>query len=100
MTVPLSFVRHQIPMLNAIGKTAVDAIRQRIRLVRNTPELPGPVLTDRVAPRDPALVEAFLAHVGSKPGTWGQALPPHFFPQWTFPLLSRALGGLPYPPLA
>jgi len=99
MSVPLSFVRHQLPMLNAIGRTAAAAVRQSIQPTRSTPTLPGPLLTGRVPPRDPALVAAFLAHVGSRPGTWDGALPPHFFPQWVFPLLTRALEGLPYPPL-
>lgn len=99
MAVPLSFVRHQLPMLNAIGRSAFGAVRQRLRPVRGTPPLPGPVLSERVPPRDPALVEAFLAHIGSRPGTWQGALPPHFFPQWAFALLSRGLEGLPYPPL-
>lgn len=99
MSVPLSFVRHQLPMLTAIGRTAAAAFRQRMKAQRGTPPLPGPLLTGRVPPRDPALVDAFLAHVGSRPGTWDGALPPHFFPQWVFPLLSRALEGLPYPPL-
>jgi len=99
MSVPLSFVRHQLPMLNAIGRTAAAAVRHRVQPPRGTPPLPGPLLTARVPPRDPILVDAFLEHVGSPAGTWDGALPPHFFPQWVFPLLSRALEGLPYPPL-
>lgn len=100
MSVPLSFVRHQLPMINAIGQTAVDALRQRWQPVRNTPPLPAPPLSERVPPRDPKLVAAFLAHIGSRPGTWDEAtLPPHFFPQWTFALLSRGLKRLPYSPL-
>lgn len=99
MAVPLSFVRHQLPMLNAIGRSAALALRQRLQPTRGTPPLPGPLLSERVPPRDPALVEAFLAHVGSRAGTWQGALPPHFFPQWGFALLSRGLEGLPYPPL-
>ena len=99
MSVPLSFVRHQLPMLGAIGRTAAAAVRHRIQPPRGTPPLPGPLLTGRVPPRDPALVDAFLAHIGSRPGTWDGALPPHFFAQWVFPLMTRALEGLPYPPL-
>lgn len=99
MAVPLSFVRHQLPMLNAIGRSALGALRQRLQPPRGTPPLPGPVLSERLPPRDPALVEAFLAHIGSLPGTWQGALPPHLFPQWGFALLSRGLEGLPYPPL-
>ncbi len=100
MSVPISFVRHQLPMIAAIGKSAAGALRQRIQPVRNTPELPGPLLSERLPPRDPRLVEAFLAHLGSRPGTWDGALPPHFFPQWAFALLSRGLDGLPYSPLS
>lgn len=99
MSVPLSFVRHQFPMLNAIGRTAANALRQKVQPVRNTPPVPGPLMTERLPPRDPALVDAFLRHIGSPPGTW-EGLPPHFFPQWAFALFSRGLDGLPYPPLA
>ena len=101
MSVPLSFVRHQLPMLNAIGRTAALALKQKVVRPRAMPPVPGPILTERLPPRDPKLVEAFLAHVGSRPGTWADGqLPPHFFPQWVFARLSRALEGLPYPVMA
>lgn len=96
------FLPQQASMVAALGRTAFLAVKQKVRPVRGTPSLPGPLLSDRVPPRDPRLVRAFLAHVGSAPGTWtkdgAEALPPTLFPQWTFPLLQRALEGLPYPP--
>lgn len=98
MSVSLTYVRHQLPMLATIGRAVVGALKQRVRPAPDV-QLPGPVLTERVSPRDPALVASFLAHVGSRPGTWEGQLPPHFFPQWTFPLLARGLEGLPYSPL-
>jgi acyl dehydratase len=78
----------------------VLVLRHKLRKPRGTPPLPGPLLSARVPPRPAALVAAFLEHIGSRPGTWEGVLPPHLFPQWAFALLSRALEGLPYSPLA
>jgi len=100
MSVSLSQIRHQLPMLRTIGRSAVMALHHKLRPPQGPPLLPGPILTQRVAARDPQLVQAFLSHIGSRPGTWGGALPPHLFPQWAFPLLARGLEGLPYPPLS
>lgn len=96
------FLPHQASMVAALGRTAFLAVKQKLKPVRGTPSLPGPLLSDRVPPRDARLVQAFLAHIGSRPGTWtangAEGLPPTLFPQWTFPLLQRALEALPYPP--
>lgn len=46
------------------------------------------------APR-PALVAAYLEHVGGDPGS--RALPPHLFSHWCFPLIGRIVAPLPFP---
>jgi len=60
------------------------------------PELPGPTLTDTVAPRPRALIDDFVRVCGGKPKAWRGRLPPTMFPQWGWPLFTRALHGLPY----
>jgi acyl dehydratase len=49
----------------------------------------------------PALVRDYVRHVGGDPGAYlgrnPPAVPPHLFPQWTFPLAARLLHDLPYP---
>jgi hypothetical protein len=101
MSVPLSFVRHQLPLIAGFGRLAVLAVGRRVlpRASNGAFALPGPQLSQRVPPRAPQLIEGFLAHLGSPVGTWDGVLPPHLFPQWTFPLVSRAIEPLPYSPL-
>lgn len=60
------------------------------------PETPGPEFTETVPPRPRSMVRDYLRFVGGDPGAWRGQLPPHLFPQWGFPLYTRALAGLPY----
>ncbi len=53
-------------------------------------------LADTVPPRPPGLIRDYVRHVGGNPRAYKGIVPPHFFPQWGFPLLSRLLEGLPY----
>ncbi len=59
-------------------------------------ELPGPLLTAELAPRNPTLVRDYVRHVGGDPSWYRGVLPPHLFPQWGFPLLARTLDPLTY----
>lgn len=97
MAVSLRHIRHQGPVLHALGRTAVEVLRQRVG--RPSPEgpVPGPVLIDTVPPRPADLVRAFVASVGGDPRAYAGVVPPHLFPQWTFPILARTLIGVPYP---
>lgn len=61
-----------------------------------TPELPGPETVDFIAPRPKKLVGAYLRTVGGSARAWRGQLPPHLFPQWAWPALTRTLVGLPY----
>jgi acyl dehydratase len=99
MRVPLSFVRHQVPMLQAFGRTAANALRQRLSRSKPQLELPGQVLSATLPPRPRELVDAYLAHVSPRASAnhWGPYLPSHLFPQWGFPLLQAALAPIPYP---
>ncbi|MCP4680618.1 MAG: hypothetical protein GY854_35070 [Deltaproteobacteria bacterium] len=51
---------------------------------------------DTVPPRDPELVREYIRHVGGDPAWYRGVLPPHMFPQWGFPIMTRALQGQPY----
>ena len=58
----------------------------------------------RLPPRSLSLIRDYIRHVQgarSDPGVYclnGQwFLPPHLFPQWSFPVLSKVLRGQPYP---
>ncbi|MCC6620293.1 MAG: hypothetical protein IT385_03510 [Deltaproteobacteria bacterium] len=101
MAVRLKFIRHQLPVIAAIGRTAGQALRQgvgrRVRAKTAPLELPGPELTSTVPPRDPELVRAFVRHLGGDPSGYRGVLPPHLFPQWTFPVLTKTLADIPYP---
>ncbi len=57
---------------------------------------PGPVLHDHVAPRPQGLVNAYIRHCGGDPGWYKGTVPAHLFSQWGFPLMTRAMVGVPY----
>ena len=62
------------------------------------PRLPGPELVERVRAPSPALVRAYARHLDATDGARHPSrVPPHLFPQWTFPIAARALRPLPYP---
>ena len=92
-TSPIHLFR-QGPVLRALLATAARSLVRRG--AKGAPEIPGPVLTETVPPRHPALVRDYLRAVGGDPSWYRGVLPPHLFPQWGFPLLSRALAPLPY----
>jgi hypothetical protein len=82
-------LRHQWP---AIGATLA-----LLRARGQAPvEAPGPWLEEEVAPRPRALVARYRELVGAAPEGAPGELPPHLFPQWGWPLLTRCLHGLPY----
>ncbi len=56
----------------------------------------GAKLTAVATPLPDRLINDYVRHVG---GTgYRRTVPPHLAPQWFFPLTSRLLQGLPYPP--
>lgn len=89
----------QGPMLATLGRLAVKVLQQRFEPppADARPTVPGPHLTETVAPRDPALVADYLRWCKGDPSAWRGTLPPHLFPQWGFPLLARTLADQPYP---
>jgi len=89
----------QGPMLATLGRLAVKVLQQRFEPPRaDAPAtIPGPRLSETVAPRDPALVADYVRWCKGDASAWRGTLPPHLFPQWGFPLLARTLSDLPYP---
>ncbi|MBX7097347.1 MAG: hypothetical protein K1X89_06530 [Myxococcaceae bacterium] len=86
--------RHQLPVIAALGRTVVSALRTP---PGQAPQTPGPERHATLPPRPAALVKDYLRHVGGDPAAYPGVIPPHFFPQWGFPLSAQALVGLPYP---
>lgn len=83
------YVFHQLPVL---GSTV------RLLTAKGSQPLPapGPWKHDIVPGRPKALVRDAVRFAGGSPRGWGQEIPPWFFPQWTWPLLTECLQGLPY----
>ncbi|HTL34332.1 MAG TPA: MaoC/PaaZ C-terminal domain-containing protein [Kofleriaceae bacterium] len=87
----LRHVRHlpaQLPVVAALGQTLI---------ARRRASPPTGELVATVAPPHPALVRDYVEHVGGDAAAYRAMLPPHLFPQWSFPLAARTLRGLPYP---
>ncbi|MEX1365768.1 MAG: MaoC/PaaZ C-terminal domain-containing protein [Nannocystaceae bacterium] len=100
MPVSTKHVLQQGPVISTLAQVAASAIRQRLGhgpQPAGAPELPGPEYTDTVSPRPADLLRAYIKHVGGDPSAYRGRIPPHFFPQWGFPLASRTLQGVPYP---
>jgi hypothetical protein len=95
MAVPFRYALEQGPMIAALGRVALSGLKKQ--KPSRAPVTPGPWLEDRVAPRPEDLVRAYIRHVGGDPGWYRGRVPPHLFPQWSFPLGARALEGLGYP---
>jgi acyl dehydratase len=87
---------HQGPVLAALARTAFGAI---VRSGRGAPlqATPGAELHATLPPRPASLVRDYVRHVGGDPDAYRRTVPPHLFPQWSFPLAAATLRGLPYP---
>lgn len=98
MSVPYRHIRHQGPVIAGLGRVAFAAVAQSLGVgAAPLAGLPGPVLTAVVPPRDRALVADYVRWAGGDPSAWKGRVPPHLFPQWGFPLLTRTLEGISYP---
>lgn len=99
MAVSSKHVLQQGPVIATLAAVAASALRQRMGLgaPAGAPEVPGREFTTVVQPRPAELLRAYVRHVGGDPTAYRGQVPPHFFPQWGFPLASRTLEGLPYP---
>jgi hypothetical protein len=100
MALPTKHILSQGPVMASLGGTAMAALLQRFHKGPQPPlTLPGPEITERIPPRRAELVRDYVRHVGGDPAAYRGVVPPHFFPQWGFPLAARTLKGIPYPML-
>jgi acyl dehydratase len=99
MGVTSRHILQQGPVLSALGRTALRALRQRIAPTPEgaAPTLPGPEFHRTRAPLPRTLIDDYVAHVGGDPRAYRGELPPHLFPQWCMPALARTLEAVPYP---
>ena len=96
MTSPLVHLVHQGPVLRALGGVALSSLGAR-RGVKTAPALPAAWIEEVVPPRAESLVRDYVRNVGGDSAWYRGVVPPHMFPQWSFPLLARAVARLPYP---
>ncbi|MCB9594460.1 MAG: hypothetical protein H6719_17135 [Sandaracinaceae bacterium] len=100
MSVPTKFVLEQGPTLKGMGGAALGVLKQRLGLsekVSGDVALPGPEIRRSYPPRDPALVRAYVKHVGGDPSAYKGRVPASLFPQWAFGLTGPCLEGTRYP---
>jgi acyl dehydratase len=92
-------ILNQGPVIGALGRTAYFALLQGLggRRAGSDPVTPGPEIRKRVSPLPRGLVDDYISHVGGDPRAYRGELPPHLFPKWCMPTLSRTLEHLPYP---
>jgi acyl dehydratase len=95
-------LRHLVSQRKVIAAMAEVAVRDLWRPVERGParSAPGPEVVARVRAPSLALVRDYVRHVGGDPSAYAghgaPIVPPHLFPQWSVPLLARALCGVPY----
>ena len=98
MSSPLSHLVHQGPVLRALGGILFSSLpSSSAQSSRVAPAVPSGWIEAVLPPRPESLVRDYIRHVGGDPGWYRGVLPLHMFPQWSFPLLARAVAGLPYP---
>jgi hypothetical protein len=102
MSIPVTFVRFQGPVLRGMGEAALIGLRQRFSkpAPAAAPSLPGPEHRLVAPPRPQRLVDAFVRWSGGDPASYKGRVPPQLFPQWSFPLTGKVMEGLAYPMLA
>ncbi|MFT7582239.1 MAG: acyl dehydratase [Myxococcota bacterium] len=94
MAAKIALVRHQIPVLKALGSSLLDAALGR---KRPATAIPGPELVGLAAAHDHEHIQTYVAATGGDPGLYGDTVPAHMFSQWCYPTIWRSLAGIPYP---
>lgn len=95
MAVSFKHVLAQGPVLATLGRVALQSLGSRP--ASRAVVAPGPWITATLPPRPADLLAAYVRHVGGDPAAYRGEVPPHLFPQWSFPLVARAMEGAPYP---
>ncbi len=98
MSVPTRYILHQGPVLGAIARAALVALKSASGKENRPPsQVPGPIITASISPRPPDLVRDYIRHVGGDPAWYREQVPAHLFPQWVFPYQAKGIEGLQYP---
>lgn len=92
-------VLQQGAVLAALGRTALLALKQQRGSHGGASNfaVPGPEIVIERPPLSRELIDDYVRHLGGDPKSYRGIVPPHLFPQWTFPAIARTLEGLPYP---
>jgi len=98
MSVPTRYILHQGPVLGAIARAALVALKSASGKENRPPSrVPGPIISASIPPRPADLVRDYVRHVGGDPAWYRDQVPAHLFPQWVFPFQARGIEGLQYP---
>jgi len=90
-------VLQQGPVIGALGRSVAVALRSQFAPASSPPVTPGPEIVRESRALPQSLLDAYVKHVGGDPRAYRGEVPPHLFPQWCMPVLTRTLEGLPYP---
>jgi len=96
MPVPFRHIFRQSSSIQGLLSTAFYAMWP-FRSTLDIKELPSPEKVISLPPRDPSLVRDYIEWTGGKLEDYQQSIPPHLFPQWGFPFLTKLAKNLPYP---
>ena len=97
MGVSTRYVLNQGPVLGALGRAAVAAVKSRKKTASGPTQVPGRELRERIPPRPADMVTDYIRNVGGDPSAYRGQLPAQMFPQWVFPLQARGLEDVSYP---
>lgn len=97
MASSLTHLVHQGPVLRALGGVLFSSLSGAGLRAGTAPALPAAWYEAVLPPRPESLVRDYVRNAGGDPSWYRGVLPPHMFPQWSFPLLARAIAQLPYP---
>ncbi len=98
MAVPTRYILHQGPVIGAIARAAVVALKSASGQQNSPPaQVPGPIVSASIPPRPADMVRDYVRHVGGDPAWYRGQVPAHMFPQWVFPLQAKGIEGLQYP---
>ena len=100
MNVSLFHAFRQRATIATLARVVSSSVGQKIYANKsNRIEIPGTIFSDTIPPRSQRLINDYIYHVGGDPLSYKGILPPHFFPQWGFPLLAQTIASLPYDPI-
>lgn len=87
---------HQTPVLRTLAGAFFQLMCRSAGKGSFPDTLPGDWIHAVVPPRPDALIDDYITHVGGSLSVWRENVPPHFFPQFSLPLMAETLKGLPW----